>query len=43
MKFSWNETTLVYLDEESGDRVSFETVAGNNYIVSAKYEFSRYE
>jgi len=36
-------TTLVYLDEDTGDRISFEVKPSDSYISSIKYEFEKYE
>ena len=43
LQFSDTRTTLVYLDRNTGDRVSFEIVKGETYVGAIVYEFERYE
>ncbi len=38
-----DQTTLVYLDPVSGDRVSFETTVGDTYVRYLSYEFAQYQ
>ncbi len=37
------KSTLVYLDEESGDRISFEFDPDSKFVNAVSYEFERYE
>ncbi len=39
----FESTTLVYIDKDSGDRISFYVQPGNLYVSSITYEFAKYE
>jgi len=41
--FEIDGTTLVYIDKDSGDRISFYIKLGDTYVSSVKYEFAKYE
>lgn len=39
----FESTTLVYIDKDSGDRISFYVNPGDSYVSSITYEFAKYE
>lgn len=41
--FEFDDTTLVYIDENSGDRISFDILPGDKYVSIITYEFFKYE
>lgn len=43
MGIGYDKSTAVYLDYESGDRISLEVDASNSFITAITYEFAKYE
>lgn len=43
MRLGLDKTVLVYIDEDSGDRISFYVDPGDSFISGITYEFEKYE